>query len=108
MTKTLVSAWAEAASNLGLDIVAPFIVDLGAERITVDVLLRDFGARLGMIIVSDYEVIAPFAERLVGAGFGYSAMSVDSAELYTRDDFRDVLEDWGWSGAPEKRPIWLK
>ena len=108
MTKTLASAWVKAASNLGLDIVTPFVIDLGAERITVDVLLRDFGARLGMLIVSDYKAIAPFTERLVEAGFGYSTMSVESAELYAHDDFRDVLEDWGWSGVPEKRPSWLK
>jgi hypothetical protein len=85
MAKTLASAWHEAAADLGLDIVAPFVVELGPdEQPTVDALLRGFGAQLGMLIVSDYEVIAPFAKRLVEAGFGFSAMSAPRAQTATR------------------------
>jgi hypothetical protein len=107
---TLASMWREAASDLGLEIVAPFSAHLGpAGRVDVAVLLRDFGADRGMLLVSDYTTVEQHAQRLVEAGFGYSVMSEpDPSERYSRDYIIEILEDWGWSGPPDRRPTWLK
>lgn len=87
----------------------PFEVKLASGLIAVPVRLQHFGAPNGMLLVTNYETIAPYADELVRLGFGYSCLSEPRAPHSPEIDdesIRDMLVDWGWSGAGEP-PRWL-
>lgn len=101
-------AWQVAERDLKLEIVAPFEVTLLSRTILrAEFLVRHFGAKNGMLVFTDYRLVRPYDEELVNLGYGYSVMDRDN-ESYVREDFIDVLSDWGWSGDKARKPIWLK
>lgn len=104
--------WLAIADALGLRIVAPASVVLPATgtRIDADVLLPDFGAPRGMLLVADVDLVWEHRNAIVDAGFGFSVLgypwsSPDSAPDV--DIAIDALRDWGWAGRPEDRPAWM-
>jgi hypothetical protein len=100
--------WTDQASRYGLSVAIPFTVSLDNATLTVPVLLRQFGGRNGMLLVTDYALIRPHADRLVEWGYGYSCLS-DPKSPHEEDDdaFVDMLRDWGWSGGGSP-PAWLR
>jgi len=100
--------WAAAARRLGLQVDLDFCLQSVGFDLIVPVRLRDFGARRGMLLVTDFSTISPYSEALVDAGFGYSCLS-DPTDRMEDDDSTliEVLLDWGWSGAG-KPPTWLR
>ena len=62
----LLAIWRTASRDLGVRFEAPFkvVVDSGA-TVVARLLLRDFEAAKGMLIVTDYSVIKPYAEWCV-------------------------------------------
>ncbi len=106
----LVESWLQTADDLGIRIVAPFelVLESGA-RVQAKVLVRDFGDRHGMLVVSDFEIIKRNHDEIIRAGYGYSTMSEPRIEAeYDRDTSIEVLADWGWTGPEYKRPTWLE
>jgi hypothetical protein len=104
----LVEAWTAAARDLGLDIVAPFDLALpSGTRIRVPLLLRQFGAREGMLLVADSKILKEAEDELVESGYGYSVLGGGGYEQYARDMFIETLRDWGWSGLESEQPRWL-
>jgi hypothetical protein len=91
--------WLEIAGRFGLKVRISFRVDLGSDVLTVPVLVEEFGPQRGMLLVTAYEEVEPFTEKLVAAGFGYSCLSDSSDEDIDEDQLVDMLQDWGWSGA---------
>src|SRR4026207_2076095 len=59
--------WFRVAARFGLKVQIPFQVDLSGERLTVPVLLQEFGAERGMLLVTSYEDIVAVAEQAVAA-----------------------------------------
>jgi hypothetical protein len=71
-------------------------------------LVPNFGAEMGMIVVSDPSRIAGLEQAMVQSGYGYSVMEPPLAEEpYDPSDYIDVLGDWGWTGSPDVAPVWL-
>ena len=108
MRDLFLEKWSEAARDLGLEIVAPFSIVLGNDsRIDARLLLKRFGARNGMVIVTNFPTVEPFIEEILAAGYGFSTLSEPSvSDHYDRDVFIEMLRDWGWSGAEDLRPEW--
>lgn len=103
-----VSYWQQAATDLGLEIVAPFTVNLADGILDVPVLLRNFGGRLGLLLTTDYQQLEPFESEVVDAGYGFAVLSEPMAgETYSRKDILEVLSDWGWAGSDHERPARL-
>jgi hypothetical protein len=103
-----VAFWRMVADDLGIDIVAPFELALSdGSRLRVAALVKDFGPPSGMLVAFDYGTLKPYAKEVVESGYGYSAQLGNSPGGYNRATMVDVLKDWGWSGAEEKRPSWL-
>jgi hypothetical protein len=103
----LIEEWRQAAADLGLAIEAPFLLQLHDGRIEARLLLRNFGAANGMLIVTDFSVIKPFMDEVGTRGYGFSTLSEPSSRIaYDRDSFVQMLCDWGWSGPEEERPAW--
>ena len=108
MPDLLVQYWREAARDLGLDVEAPFVLLLpSGGEVRARLLLRHFGAVHGMLVVTDDEEIWCVRERVVAAGYGFSAMNEPRpGERYKWESFVAMLRDWGWSGPEAARPEW--
>ena len=108
--KAFQTMWGAIAARWTLSVEMPFEVTLASGVITVPVRLQHFGAPNGMLLVTNYATIAPYADELVRLGFGYSCLA-EPREPYSPEvndeAVRDMLEDWGWSGSGEP-PEWLR
>jgi len=102
--------WVHAANDLGLDVVAPFKLTLSSgKEVDCDVLLRNFGHRKGMLIISDYGKIDGYTDDIVAEGYGYSTLDEpEETWIYDRGSIIALLKDWGWTGDPNDMPSWLK
>jgi hypothetical protein len=107
----LAEQWSIIADSLDLRVVAPFSVQLpSGQRIDADVLLMDFGALKGMLLVTDAEKVLEHQEAITSAGYGFSILSEPgntppaSIEL---DVIVEILRDWGWAGSTDAQPAWL-
>ena len=109
-TNRLIKTWQIAAKDLRIEIITPFILKIeSGAQIKAEILLKNFGATNGMIITKDYDQIAPFVDEIVSEGYGFSVLDEPSEnEQYVREDFVDILHDWGWSGEKSKKPSWLR
>lgn len=98
--------WKRVADDLGIRVdLSPGIVLSDGTSLKVDALVTDFGARRGMLVVCDHDVIKPFTRLAVADGYGYSSNL--GGEPYDRTAMIEVLRDWGWTGPPELKPDWL-
>jgi len=97
--------WLRIAELFGLKVQIPFHVELGSERLTVPVLLEQFGPQRGMLLVTSFADIDALAERLVKAGFGFSCLDGSPGRDIDEAQIIDMLRDWGWSGSGEA-PTW--
>ncbi|OYY63892.1 MAG: hypothetical protein B7Y49_11770 [Sphingomonas sp. 28-62-11] len=96
----LVSAWKVAASVLGLQLVAPYLLDIAdGTAIWVEGFLPDFGGSRGMIF-RGISCSAPPTDL-------YVSLISDAYRQFDRARFVETLSDWGWYGAADERPGWL-
>lgn len=101
-----IAAWHAAANDLGIEIVAPFEVDLGQVGILhATALVKNFGPKNGMVVDSAWNVLEPYSDALLKAGYGYSCFELGE---YERSGMIDVLRDWRWAGSRRTKPQWLK
>ncbi|EKO16890.1 MULTISPECIES: hypothetical protein [Leptospira] len=109
MYTKLQKIWKDAAENLNLEVEIPFSIILADNlKINVSVLLKNFGAKNGMLIITNYEDVEPYLEKIYEAGYGFSTLSEPSEnEQYSRKDFIELLSDWGWTGDVNLKPEWL-
>lgn len=101
--------WDEAAKRWGLRVDIPFVVELANDQVTVPVLLRDFGAFHGMLLVTDFKLISTHTDELARLGYGVSCLSDPGGLAHPDDDqaLIEMLSDWGWSGRDEA-PTWYR
>lgn len=101
--------WQKAATDLDLQIVVPFKFTLATGNHLEPILLvKQFGATNGMLIFGGYDQIASNIDELHSAGYGFCVLEEPLVnEEYNREDFVEMLKDWGWSGN-EERPNWLE
>ena len=106
MNNAEIAAWHAAANDLGIEIMAPCEVDLGQFGVLhATALVRNFGAKNGMVADPAWSVLEPFSDALLEAGYGYSCIGFGE---YERAGTIDVLRDWGWAGSHRTKPQWLK
>ena len=109
MNNNLVVSWEKAAQDLHLDIISPFALILKDNtKLEIEVLLKSFGAKNGMLIISDFNIIKNNIEEIRSLDYGYSTMSIPKNDEYDRQSTIEVLQDWGWSGDPKDKPQWLE
>lgn len=62
-------------------------------------LIKDIGAKKGMLIFPDGTSIMPYANSLAEKGYGFSVVAhPDTPFLEQLESCIDMLKDWGWSG----------
>lgn len=92
--------WIEIGKALGLEIELDHVVALADRTVTVPVLLKGYGAEQGMLLVTDFGVIADAADGLVDLGYGFSCLGEPSGRPIDRAAVEDMLRDWGaWPPA---------
>jgi hypothetical protein len=98
------AAWREAATQLGIQVIAPHRVP-AADGTTVEVeaYLPYFGGTNGAIAVSlaDHDRC-----RLTRGVTPFVSQLADKYRVFDSALFRETLNDWGWFGPPESRPPW--
>ena len=94
--------WIVVADRLGIDVIAPFVVELSGVQTQFTALLRQFGAPAGMVVDRDWNNIQPHQSSLLAASYGFSCVGPPSP-----DGGIDMLSDWGWT-SPLPKPDWLK
>jgi hypothetical protein len=104
--KTDADRWLDLAHRLGIEIVAPFNVELAGVQMHFTALLPQFGATSGMVIDANWVVIEPHLTSFLAAGYGFSCVGPgDAADDIV--DAHEMLSDWGWTSASPK-PDWLR
>jgi hypothetical protein len=81
----------------------PYRVTVEQRVVEIPVLLEDFGAQCGMLLVTEWSTIAPIADQLVVLGFGYSCLS-EPSNTESREGLAEMLSDWGWSRPDQPSP----
>lgn len=109
MFARLLQFWQKAASDLGLQITTPFSLVLSSgHRLQAILLICQFGGTKGMLVFASYDGIASHVNEIVDAGYGFSILDEPGEhEEYNREEYIELLSDWGWSGDDESRPTWL-
>lgn len=104
----LIQEWKKIAKDLGLEIIAPYKLEIKKnEFIVVDIFLKYFASEIGILIVSDYSIIKKWEEEIDNLGYAYSVLEpLDNIESYDREVMIEVLNEWGWDGPDDKKPGW--
>lgn len=105
-------SWLEVCNRLCVNIVAPYILEVNGESISYLAYLPDFGGPSGILICPmNLPEVRP-DERLRqmarSKGFYVSSMNVSPYANGNVEEevFKKILEDWGYYGLREKRPVW--
>jgi hypothetical protein len=105
--------WGEACRRLGVRIVAPYILEVGQEKLTCIGFLPNFGKSKGMIIAAmDLPSVKPNRRLAHLAGeFGLFCSHVNATPFATgkieERVFTEALEDWGYFGPANECPSWF-
>jgi len=102
------AAWRVAASDLGLDVVAPYrLVDTAfVEPIDCVALVRAFGSEKGVILLDLGSTTSAQHYAVSRLGYFATRINVVAYSNYERAAFVDTLNDWGWFGPEQQRPGW--
>jgi hypothetical protein len=97
-------AWLNAATDLGIRVVAPFPVKLSRdESLMYEAHILDFGGPNGIVVgLIERDHIGDMRGR---HGYGSSDLSSEYRE-YKRELFIDTLNDWQWFGQKGEEPSW--
>ena len=107
MTQTessIVDAWEQAATDLGIQFTAPFVVTFAGHCLLGLGLVHHFGGRVGAII-STIERPSAGVPDAVRSHYFSSQLS-DSYTRYDRQFFIDTLNDWQFFGPDSEKPSW--
>ena len=110
MKNNLSRIWNEAATKLNLSIEFDFVLTLpSGNTIPTDLLVKDFGAEKGMLIVHDYNVVCEWVNEISELGYGFSVMDLPlDDEEFSEEDFISLLSDWGLSKESKNKYTWIK
>ncbi|MFI5300967.1 MAG: hypothetical protein ACHREM_23035 [Polyangiales bacterium] len=105
-------AWLHASTELGFQVVAPYIFDIDGRQHHCVARVPHFGGPTGAIVTA----IGTPAGEYGGAcyrdakqqGYYWSSINVKSYGHFDREAFIEMLADWGYFGAAAERPSWLK
>jgi hypothetical protein len=101
----LIQAWQAAAKDLGIEIAVAYWLTLGnGEQVEADVLVKDFGPMLVATEAAE-GAFRRLDDRLAAEGYCWSVFCGEEL-AYDRTRFIEILKDWGWTGAKNRRPHW--
>jgi hypothetical protein len=107
MADLLIAAWQRAATDLGIEVTAPFFVDSARGESDVECVayVPHFGSENGTIVIARTSPLEPLHSIVRARGIFLSILDEDSYEVYDRELFVETLNDWGWFGS-QSPPSW--
>lgn len=101
--------WLRVQQDLDVEICVDLTLLLADQvRLRVPVLVPEFGAEKGMVVVPEYQMIENQVSSLIQGGYGFSVIGYSMQDAVCPvDSYVEMLLDWGWSGKAEERPAWL-
>ncbi len=101
----VVTAWREAARDLGIRFTSPFVLTVqDGERVEYLGLVHGFGRRVGTLISVIGEPSSS-VQHPDGDDY-YRSQLASSYGVYRRQHFIDMLDDWKYYGPGSERPDW--
>lgn len=108
LDQQLIGAWRVAAEDLGIEVVAPFVLQVNGGELRCVALLKSFGHTNGMLVrrggVAEWHEARELLDQAVDLGYAFTHL--DWGPDYDRWSFIDALNDWGWHGDPDAVPDW--
>jgi hypothetical protein len=96
-----------AATDLGLQVLAPFQITLNSGRtLSAVALFPELGAPRGMIIVRSFAEIRDIEHELDELGYGFSVLD-EPNDPYDLESLAAMFSDWGWSSDEHTKPSWM-
>ncbi len=116
--KNLQNYWKIVAEKLNLKIDIPYSIKYSDGSVQeIDIRLRDFGSKNGILLVPDYDVIKNRSKEIAEMKYGYSCIpeptdervnqTVDASFEDLMKEVKDILLDWGYFGSDSEKPKWL-
>jgi hypothetical protein len=114
MTKRLKrtsAAWIKAAKELGIRVEAPYVIkDKQGHSLEFIAYVPDFGGSKGAVLIAATPPGLRYDHKAVACAkqhrFYYSILNSEAYSEFDRDDFIATLDDWGYFGPPERKPVW--
>ena len=104
-------AWRKASADLGIRVEAPYeLPDQSGHLCRFAAFVPDFGSPTGALVLVvrpptfDHDVTAELCAKQHGLWF--SCLNADVYADYHRQEFIDILDDWQYFGAEERKPAW--
>ena len=104
LDEPLIKAWKIAAQELGLDIINPLRMNTENGKVEYPVLVKNFGRKKGTIIAR-HELFMDYPMPK-HKDYYFSAVNADYYSKYSRENFIETLEDWGYYGDKASKPEW--
>lgn len=107
MNKNLIDKWLNVSKTLKINIVVGFQLEVSDQIILKsEFLVKKFGAEIGMLVFTNFSSVAPYVQQIIDMGYGFSVLSESNDENINIEEYVEVLNDWGWSGAESEAPDW--
>lgn len=118
MQKNLQKYWKIVSEKLNLKADVPYLIKYSDGSVQeIDVRLRDFGPKNGMLLISNYDLIKDRSKEIAEMEYGYSCLSEPSDERINQTinaspedllrEVKDILLDWGYSGLDLEKLKWF-
>lgn len=102
----VVKAWQEAADDLNIEIQSPFTLLTTNNDLTFQLLIKNFGSKLGTLTLSTDDMTDFNTPKKYG--FYCSALNPLAYDKYDREHFIETLTDWGYYGNAADKPDWYE
>jgi hypothetical protein len=70
--------------------------------------IPNFGSENGMLITGNYSEVKSYLDELHDLKYGFCVLSDPTTDAdLDRTSIIEMFQDWGWLGAPDRRPSWM-
>jgi hypothetical protein len=105
--KMVSAAWVLAAHDLGIEVIAPFVLTVGGREHKCLALVPHFGGGNGILVATLPSDRVLYADAK-STDYRCSFVDRELYGKYERTLFVETLTEWGFTGPARKRPAWLK
>ena len=87
----------ENLKNLGVQYESPCKLEIDGHEHQVQLLVKGFGSKNGMVVETSWEKIKPISSWLINHEYGFSCFNPNESSSLA--ETQKLLEDWGCNKA---------
>ena len=107
MQNRLMEVWREAAADLGIEVVVPYLFQSNGFEYQFVALITGFGSRRGTLVCLSEE-FGKILKMATQSGFYCYGIDAESGDRYDREKFIQILNELGWYGDLFTVPTWYQ